>query len=288
MPGEAGQAPTFVYEPASQLSNLPKLFAQMWNNVRTSPNLAWVLVKRDFQAGHRELFLGWFWMFIGPIGSAVVFATLANHGVLNLGKSDIPYPLYVLTGNIVWGVFIASQAAPEVAMASGSALLNRIQFPIEALVLSSLIKIGFKIFLQMALILVALVGFGLWPSLHGVLLYPLSLIPLILIGLTLGMFLTPLSSLFKDVKRIVGYALLGLFFLTPVVFVAPKEGLFALVVKLNPLTYLLHVPRDLITTGTFDWGWQYLLITSITIVVLLAMWVVYHVSIPILVERRGA
>ncbi|MBR8826537.1 MAG: hypothetical protein DSM107014_01300 [Gomphosphaeria aponina SAG 52.96 = DSM 107014] len=80
----------------------------------------------------------------------------------------------------------------------------------------------------------------------------------------MGLLLAPLGVLYQDVSR--GLTMLtGVLFLTPVVFPVPEQGLFAILVKLNPVT-----PSSWLLPG----NWQGGLVSGLSLVGLLLVWVV--------------
>ena len=80
------------------------------------------------------------------------------------------------------------------------------------------------------------------------------------------------------------------FFLTPVVYNPPSNWPYSLLGSVNPVSPLLVAARDLFTLGTIQniaW-WPFSLVVFGVLLGLLAMWVLYRVSLPIIIERIGA
>ena len=75
------------------------------------------------------------------------------------------------------------------------------------------------------------------------------------------------------------------FFLTPVVYPVPTRGLFALLVNLNPVTPLLVTTRELVTGTPLSQPVAFAGVVLLSVVLLLAGWIAYRVSMPIVLER---
>ena len=90
----------------------PKLIKEMWRDLLDSRELAWRLMVRDISAQYRQSLLGVFGAFLPPIATALVFVVLNNRKVINIGQTDIPYPIFVMFGTVLWQVFVDSLNVP--------------------------------------------------------------------------------------------------------------------------------------------------------------------------------
>jgi lipopolysaccharide transport system permease protein len=84
----------------------------MWQDLKSSRELAWRLFVRDITAQYRQSIFGIFWAFVPPLITSLVFILLQSNNILNIGETDIPYPVYVLVGTILWQLFSESLNAP--------------------------------------------------------------------------------------------------------------------------------------------------------------------------------
>ncbi|AFY47981.1 ABC-type polysaccharide/polyol phosphate export systems, permease component [Nostoc sp. PCC 7524] len=278
------QLPEIIYTPESQLRNPLSLLRQMWRDLLASRELAWRLMVRDISAQYRQSFLGIVWAFLPPIVMAASF-TLANDAqVINVGKTDLPYPAYVMFSTALWQTFVEALNGPVQAVTVAKIMLARVNFPREALILA---KVG-EVFFNFGVKLILIVGLFIWfriPVSWTVILTPVPLIHLVLLGTFIGILLAPLGVLYQDVSR--GLSLITGFwlFLTPVIYPVPTEGTFGLLVRLNPVTPLLVTVRDLATTGAVSEPLGFWLVSAITLVGLLLTWIVFRLAMPFVVER---
>src|SRR5690606_32359763 len=122
-------------------------------------------------------------------------------------------------------------------------------FPKEALILSGIYKLLFNTSIKILLLLVFVFLYG--TGLHwSLLLFPLAILGGLLVGTTVGLFITPLGLLYKDVGKIISFAMQFLMYITPVVYAIPKTGLMKTVMELNPLTPIILTGRDLAVGNT--------------------------------------
>jgi lipopolysaccharide transport system permease protein len=284
---ETKELPKVVYTPESQMRTPRKLLRSMFLDLKASRELGWRLFIRDVSARYRQSFLGIFWAFLPPIAMGLVFIILQSKSILNLGETDIPYPLFVLTGTILWQVFVESLNAPLRSVMSAKPMLAKINFPREALLLSAFYQIGFNVLIK-CLVLVGIFIFFKVQVTWGLLLAPLALLMLILLGMALGLLLTPIGILYTDISSGLMVFTQFWFFVTPVVYPPPQSFPYSLITTLNPVSPILISARDLITKGHFTNLIPFLIIACLTILLLFIAWIFYRVALPIIIERISA
>ncbi len=273
-----------IYTPESQLRHPQKLLALMWRDLLASRELAWRLLVRDISAKYRQSLLGIFWAIIPPIVTAAGFTLAKNGGVINLGNTELPYPAYVMFSMTLWQTFVEALQGPVQAVTQAKAMLARINFPREALIIA---KLG-EVFFNFGIKLVLIIGLFLWfkmPVTWSVILAPVALIHLVMLGTFFGVLIAPLGALYQDFAMGLTLAISFWLFLTPVVYPVPSEGLFGTIVKHNPVTPLLVTTRELATTGLISNPQGFWLASIFALLGLFLTWIFYRVAMPYVVER---
>ena len=285
--GVPGSAEEVVYNAESRVRRPRELLAVLCRDLVASRELAWRFMVRDLRAQYRQAALGVVWAFVPPLLLAVG-ATLASRAqVINVGATDLPYPAYVMFSTALWQTFVEALHGPSQAVASAKAMLARIAFPREAIVLAKvgevLVNFGAKLLLIAALFL----WFGI-PVSWTALLAPVAVLELVLLGTWLGVLVAPFAVLYQDVSRALMLATGFWLFLTPVVYPMPGAGAFGTVVRLNPVTPVLVTARELATTGAVSDPWGFTAVCVATLVGLLVTWVVFRLAMPFAIERAGS
>lgn len=276
-----------VYTPESQLRKPGLLLRSMWRDLRASRELAWRLFVRDISARYRQSLLGVLWAFLPPIVIGLVFIILQSKKVVNFGETDIAYPVFVLVGTTLWQLFADSLNAPLKSVTRAKAMLAKINFPREALIVSAFYDVLFSLLIK-SIVLVGVFIFFQVQVTWGLLLAPLAILMIIVLGMTLGLLLTPLGMLYTDVSSGLVVLTQFWFFLTPVIYPPPQSFPYSLVATLNPVSPLLIGARDLATKGVLENVGPFLFISGLTFVVLLFAWLMYRISLPIMIERISA
>jgi lipopolysaccharide transport system permease protein len=279
--------PVVVYTPESKLKHPIQLFREMGRDLLASRELAWRLMVRDISAQYRQSFLGILWAFVPAIVMALGFTYASNAQLINVGKTDLPYPAYVMFSTVLWQTFVEALNGPIQAVNHAKPILAKINFPREALILGKLGEVFFNFGIKLVLVVALFILFRM-PVSAAVVLAPLALVHLVLFGTAIGLFLSPLGALYQDVSRGLTVFIGIWFFLTPVVYPVPTEGTLSWLVRLNPVTPLLVTTQDLATTGVVTNPLGFWLARLVTFVALGLAWLVYRVTMPIIIERMSA
>jgi lipopolysaccharide transport system permease protein len=162
--------------------------------------LAWRLAVRDISAQYRQSALGVLWALIIPLANTAVWLFLTGSKVVQVAATAIPYPVFVFTGTLLWSILIDALNAPLMQVNANKALLAKINFPREALILSGIVQTAFNGAIKLGILLLVLPSLGVHPGWGG-LLIPMGLFSLVLTGTAVGLLLTPLGVLYGDVGR---------------------------------------------------------------------------------------
>jgi homopolymeric O-antigen transport system permease protein len=275
-----------VYTPDSPLRHPGRLLRSMFKDLLASRELSWRLFLRDFRAQYRQSLLGYAWVFIPPLASALPFAFLNSQGIVKVGATPIPYAAFAMVGTVIWQVFVDALNSPLKTITVARAMLTRINFPKEAILLAGLANVGLSLLIRLLLLAAIFAVYGIVPP-ATIVLFPLGLIGLALFGLMLGVLITPLGLLYKDVQQGLPVITMFLMLLTPVVYPTPKSGFAGWFAALNPLTPLVNTTRDWLTVGAAPQAVAFFVTSAIAAVLLLVFWTAYRVTLPHLIARMG-
>jgi lipopolysaccharide transport system permease protein len=275
-----------VYTPESPLRHPRRFLREMFRDLQASRELAWRLFVRDTSAQYRQSMLGYVWAFLPPLVASVPFIFLKSQGVVTIEGTPIAYPAYAVIGTIIWQVFADALNSPLKTVAAAKSMLARINLPREAILLSGLGQVIFSFLIRLVLLILVFIWFKIVPPVT-VLLFPIGVFALILVGFTLGLALTPLGLLYGDVQQTIPIATTFLMLLTPVVYPPPQTGLAAMVAGWNPLSPLILVTRDWMTTGDATQIAAFAFITTVAIILLFAGWIMYRLALPHIIARMG-
>lgn len=264
----------------SELRHPLRFLSAAVRDLRHCPGIAWQLFRRNLQARYRRSWLSYLWLVLPSIGGTMLWVYLQSRRVVDVGETATPYPVYVLSGTVLWQVFVDALNAPLQQLTAGRQMITRSRVPHEALILAGLFEVGLNAAVRLALLAgaMALFGVGVTPR---VFLAPLGLAALVLFGLAVGMFAAPLGMLYDDVQRAMLLITGFWFFLTPVVYPTGDLGLL----RFNPVTPLLDTTRGWLTSGRVHDGFA--VVTAVTLLALFFAWLLERLARPHVVARLG-
>lgn len=220
----------------------------MMEGVKSITRLSWELFSRDIIARYRGSKLGYFWLLVTPLAMASVWIFIRRLGFVNIGDGPTNYVAYITTGVFLWQGFTRQIQSSMTQLAQYRHLFSKYFFPWEALVLAgwaeAIVEFAFSMAILAVILLVmgSLSGWGLLVSLPW-------MASLLLLGGGIGLLLAPFGLLYEDVGRALNLVLQCMFFLIPIVYLAPTDRQLQLLVEWNPVAVLLMGARDEILLG---------------------------------------
>lgn len=277
---------TTVYTPDSLAGSPARMLREMLHDLLSGRELALRLAQRDIKAQYRQTVLGLLWAFILPLANTVTWVFLSASGIVSIGDTGLPYPVYVFTGTMLWAIFIEALNAPLQQVQAAKPMLAKLNFPREALIVSGILQTLFNAAIKVGLVLAVLWSMGI-ASLTQLTLFPLAVISLVLAGTAIGLLITPVGVLFGDVGRGITLLMQFVMYVTPVVFPLVKTGWAATLFNLNPLTPLIVTAREWITGDGASMLTAFLMVNTAAAALLVVGWAIYRLAMPIVVERMG-
>lgn len=279
------QTETIIYSSRSLYEKgIFRIFLSMFQDFTNNFELIYRLFWRNFVTRYKQSLLSWGWIFFMPVITMSTFLALNVSGVLKIGDLKIPYPIFGLFSVSLWNVFSNGLPNATVGLTVMGDLIGKINFPKTVLVFASMGQAIVDLFIRMGLVLIVYMVYGRLPNIWFILL-PFLLIPLILLTLGVG-FITSISQvIFKDTINFINLFLSLFLFLIPIMYVFPSKSLLSELNKLNPIYYLLIVPRDLVMFGKTNEMSGFAISSLISILVFFIGWFIFYLSETKLAER---
>ncbi len=86
------------------------------------------------------------------LANTAVWLFLNASGIVRMGETVLPYPVYVFTGTMLWAIFMEAASAPLQQTTAAKPMLAKINFPREALIVSGNYQTLFNAGIKIALI----------------------------------------------------------------------------------------------------------------------------------------
>jgi lipopolysaccharide transport system permease protein len=282
-----GPVTDLEYSAASQLRHPGQFFHSAVLSARASLPLARRIFLRDIRARYRQSVLGFLWILLPALAQTAIWLFLNASNIVNGGETDIPYPVFVLVGTLLWQSFSEALFTPSNQITNAAQMLARVNFPPESLLLAGLtdaaVNTAVRLVVTVPILLLYDVGIG-W----SFLLAPIGILALLGLGFSIGLVIAPFSLLYHDLSRLLmlvtGFWLL----VTPVAYTIPSSGPGRLIAVLNPVTPLLETTRNWITGGALTPPDLFAPVAFGAVALLFLGWVLFRLSMPHLVDRFGS
>jgi lipopolysaccharide transport system permease protein len=275
-----------VYTPESPLRHPGRFIAAMLRDFAMSRGLAWRLFVRDLSAMYRQSFFGYLWAFVPPVLAALPWVFLNHQSIISIRDTPIAYPAFVLTGMLLWQSFLDALNSPLKQANTARSMLAKVNFPREALILAGLAEAVWNLGIRLLLLIPVLALYGALGS-TSLIWAPFAMAGLLILGLSLGLLITPLGLLYTDVSR--GITLIATFgmLLTPVVYPPRTTGLGGWLATWNPVSPVLVTARDWLTGqgATLSAGFWWVFAGAWLLFFVAA--ILYRLTMPLLIERMG-
>jgi ABC-type polysaccharide/polyol phosphate export permease len=236
---------------------------------RRSRELFLNLTLRELRAKYRRSVLGWTWSTINPLATMAVYTVV--FGLVFRARPDKGfngldiYALWLLCGLLPWNFFNMSVMGSISGVTGNAGLIKKTYFPRELIPASATASSMVMHLIEMALLTVVLVAFGNYTVLYYLPVILFLIFVMALFGVGLGLLLSSLNVLFRDVEHFTTILFLVWFYLTPIIYppsLLAKHrlaGVSALTIaKVNPMTDLTACFRNVMYYNMLPGRWEFL------------------------------
>lgn len=227
--------------------------------------LLYFLTWRDVKIRYKQTAIGVLWVILQPVITTAIFTVLFSN-FARFETKDVPYPLFALSGLMIWLFVHTAITMASNSFISNTNLVTKVYFPRLivpfAATLAGIIDLAFS--LGILVMLMIYYGTALtWQIFFA----PVFLILAIIQTVAFGTLFSALNVRFRDVKFALPFALQVWMIASPVFY--PSSILsekWRLIFALNPLVGILEGFRAALFGNEFDW--QVIGISSVSILVL--------------------
>lgn len=231
-----------VIEPGGKLFQLN--LGELWRY----RDLLILFVKRDFVAQYKQTILGPVWHIIQPIFTTLVFLFVFGK-IANIPTDGIPPVLFYMSGISIWNYFSACLTATSSTFTANAGIFGKVYFPRLVLPLSTVMSNMVKFGIQFGLLLGVMAWYGIRNHYFyfgsSWLLIPLLVVMMAGLGLGLGIIISSLTTKYRDLTVLIGFAVQLLMYATPVAYPLSflKEKSYANWIVWNPLSPIVEAFR---------------------------------------------
>ncbi len=208
------------------------------------------LVKKELKLKYRRSYLGILWSLLEPLLTMIVLTIV--FGTLH-GNSSKDFPVYILTGRLLYSMFSTSTKSSLTSIRKNSGMIKKVYVPKYLYILATVLY-NYIIFLISLVVLVA-VGFFLGVSVS---VYTLqAIVPLLLILMLCygcGMILATIGVFFRDLEYLWSVILMLIMYTCAIFYYPEKllESNWYWILEYNPLYCIIDLFRSAIFGQVMD------------------------------------
>lgn len=188
-----------------------------WKELWRYRELFYFFTWRDIKIKYKQTVLGFLWAILQPLLMMIIF-TLFFGRVLNVPSQNLPYPIFVFSGLLLWNMFSTGLSNSANSMVANSAIIKKIYFPRLIIPTSSILVTLFDFLMAFVLFIPLLIYYRQPLSWSALWYWPLSLLISVMATLGPGCLLAALNVKYRDFRYVIPFLIQILFFLTPVIY----------------------------------------------------------------------
>lgn len=221
---------------------------ELWNY----RELLYFLTLRDIKVRYKQTLMGVAWVIIQPLTTVLIFTLVFNRFV-RLDAGSLPYPLFALSGLLLWLFFANAVTNSTHSLVSNANLITKVYFP-RMFIPAASVAAGL-VDLSVAFLLLIGLSFYYGVALTlNILLLPLFVLLMALLALGVGLLAAAVTVKYRDLRHALPFIIQLWMFASPVIYptsiVPPK---WKWLVTINPVAGIIEGFRASLTGRNFDW-----------------------------------
>jgi lipopolysaccharide transport system permease protein len=211
---------------------------------------------REIKVKYKQTVLGFLWVILQPALMTLVFTFFLGSAITNMTKLNIPYPLFALSGMVIWSFFSSGLSNAANSMVNNSNIIKKVYFPRLIIPFSAILSSSIDFMISLVLLFIALLYFQAPVNWLHLLYLPLALIMISFATLGIGMFLAALNIKYRDVRYMLPFFIQGMLFISPIMFPVSisNNAVATTILQFNPVAGALELIRSIF--GNYELNWM--------------------------------
>ncbi|MFY9751171.1 MAG: ABC transporter permease [Candidatus Acidiferrales bacterium] len=186
--------------------------AELWQ----ARELIYFFVWRDIKIRYKQTAVGAAWAVLQPLLAMTVF-TLFFGKLAHIPSEGLPYQVFVLAGLLPWMYFAASLANATNTIVENQRVITKVYFPRLVLPLSAVLSGLVDFGISFVIFAIMMVYYHLRPTMQ-ILWLPAFLLLAMLTALGVGLWLSALNAIYRDVRYVLPFLIQLWLFASPVIY----------------------------------------------------------------------
>ncbi len=186
--------------------------AEFWH----ARELIYFFVWRDLKVRYKQTAIGAAWAILQPFLTMVIFSLFFGR-LAKLPSNGLPYPVFFYCALLPWMYFASALQNATNVIVEQQRVITKVYFPRLVLPFSAIISPLLDFVISFAFFLLVMAYYHIRPTL-AILSLPLFLLLAILTALGVGLWLSALNAIYRDVRYVVPFLVQFWMFASPVAY----------------------------------------------------------------------
>ncbi len=178
--------------------------------------LLYFFVWRDIKIRYKQTVIGAAWAVLQPFLTMVIFSLFFGR-LARMPSNGLPYPVFYYSALLAWTYFAGALQNATATVVEQQRVITKVYFPRLVLPLAAVISGLLDFAIGLLLFLVMMLYYGIVPTVAALLL-PGFLLLAVLTALGVGLWLSALNAIYRDVRYVVPFLVQFWLFASPVVY----------------------------------------------------------------------
>lgn len=203
-----------------------------FKNFKKYRYLLFELTKKNIKLKYRRSYLGILWTLLEPILTTFVLTVIFR------GKKDVTFPVYILTGRLLYAYFAQSTKQAMKSIRSNSGMIKKVYVPKYIYPLSNVLSNYIIFLISMIVLFGSMLIFKVYPTKYIFnAIIPLFL--LLVLSLGMGLILATLAVFFRDMEYLWGVILMLIMYTSAIFYYTKDLGSANWIFKFNPIYHII-------------------------------------------------
>jgi len=262
-PDALNDIPVLRIAPPSRWWAIP--FGELWSH----RELLYFFVWRDIKIRYKQTAIGAAWAVLQPFLTMLVFSLFFGK-LARIPSGGLPYPIFYYSALLPWMYFAAALQNATNTIVENQRLITKVYFPRLALPISAVFSGLVDFGVSFLMFLVMMVYYGIRPG-AAALWLPVFLLLAILTALGVGLWLSALNAIYRDVRYVLPFLVQFWMFASPVVYASSLvPAKWRWLYGLNPMAGVIEGFRWSLTGHGDPPGLPFCVSTAVVIAILLS------------------
>ena len=179
-------------------------------------DLIYFFVWRDIKVRYKQTVIGAAWAILQPVLTMLVFSLFFGK-LAKIPSQGLPYPIFYYSALLPWMYFATAMQGATNIVVENQRVITKIYFPRVVLPISSILSGLLDFAISFCVFLVLMAYYRRMPT-SAVIWLPAFLLLAVLTALGVGLWLSALNALYRDVRYVVPFLVQFWLFASPVAY----------------------------------------------------------------------